>query len=74
VATVAKPSANNVTVTSALSSAGVLAVNKTVKTQFRLEFSLDDDNDAANDYVNFYSGNYTTNTNYRPKLEVQYTR
>jgi uncharacterized lipoprotein YddW (UPF0748 family) len=74
VATVAKPSANNVTVTSALSSAGVLAVNKTGKTQFRLEFSLDDDNDAANDYVNFYSGNYTTNTNYRPKLEVQYTR
>lgn len=74
VTTVAKPSANNVTVSCPLSSAGVLKVNKTGKTQFRLEFSLDDDNDSANDYVNFYSGNYSTNTNYRPKLEIQYTR
>jgi uncharacterized lipoprotein YddW (UPF0748 family) len=74
VATVAKPSGNQVTVTSALNSAGVRAVSKTGKTQLRVEFSIDDDNDAANDYVNFYSGDYTTNANYRPKLEVQYTR
>ncbi|MGC8742115.1 MAG: fibronectin type III domain-containing protein [Candidatus Sumerlaeaceae bacterium] len=74
VATVPKPSANNVTVSAPLNSPGVLAVSKTAKTQFRLEFTIDDDNDAANDYVNFYSGNYSTNTSYRPKLEVQYTR
>ncbi|AXA36788.1 N-acetylmuramoyl-L-alanine amidase [Candidatus Sumerlaea chitinivorans] len=74
VATVSKPSGNNVTVSSALSSAGVLRVSKTGKTQLRLQFALDDDNDSANDYVNFYSGNYSTNTAYRPKLEIEYTR
>jgi uncharacterized lipoprotein YddW (UPF0748 family) len=74
VGTVAKPSGNNVTVTSAVNSTGVFLVSKTGKTQFRVQFTIDDDNDSVNDYVNFYSGDYSTNTTYRPKLEIEYTQ
>ncbi len=74
VATVPDPGANNVTVSAPLSSAGVFATSKTAKTQLKIRFTIDDDNDSANDYINFYSGDYSSNTTYRPKLEIQYTQ
>jgi len=74
VATVPQPASNNTTVSAPFTSAGVFATSKTAKTQLRVRFTIDDDNDSANDYINFYSGDYSTNTAYRPKLEVQYTQ
>jgi subtilisin family serine protease len=54
-----------------LSAAGLLAVNKTGTTQFRVYFNLGNNNDLGSDYVGYYSGENSTAAN-RPQLVVTY--
>ncbi|MGE0883923.1 MAG: choice-of-anchor B family protein [Blastocatellales bacterium] len=54
-----------------LNAAGLAALNKTGKTQFRVYFALDDNNNSSNDYIGYYSGNNGTAAN-RPQLVVVY--
>jgi hypothetical protein len=70
-ATLNVPTTNGALATGNLTSAGLAAINKLGKTQFRVYFSTDDNNNAANDYLGFYSGNDATAAN-RPVLEVTY--
>ncbi|GEM_PF-1324965 len=53
-----------------LNAAGILLVNKTGVTQFRLRFKLDDNNDKGADYLKFFSGNAAFAD--RPQLVVEY--
>ncbi len=53
------------------SVAGLAAINKTGKTQVRIQFTTDDNNDNGNDYMGYYSGNNGTAAN-RPQLVVTY--
>ncbi len=54
-----------------LNAAGLAALNKTGKTQFRIYFALDDNNNSSNDYIGYYSGNNSNSAN-RPQLVVVY--
>lgn len=72
VGTLSNPTANGVLSTATLSAAGLAAINKTGRTQFRAYFTLDDNDDLGNDYIGFYGGEATTATN-RPVLTVTYT-
>ncbi|MFL6201718.1 MAG: DNRLRE domain-containing protein [Thermoanaerobaculia bacterium] len=54
-----------------LNAAGLAAVNKTGKTQVRIQFTVDDNDDGGNDYLGYYSGNDNTSAN-RPQLVVTY--
>ena len=54
-----------------LNAAGLAAVNKTGKTQVRIQFTTDDNDDTGNDYLGYYSGNDGTSAN-RPQLVVTY--
>ncbi|HEX3127669.1 MAG TPA: DNRLRE domain-containing protein [Thermoanaerobaculia bacterium] len=54
-----------------LNAAGRAAVNKTGKTQVRIQFTLDDNDDNGDDYMGYYSGNNGTATNH-PQLVVTY--
>lgn len=53
------------------SAAGLAALNKTGKTQVRLQFVLDDNDDRGNDYLGYYSANNATAANH-PQLLVTY--
>lgn len=55
----------------ALDATGLIFIDKTGTTQFRIYFSLDDDDDGASDYIGWYSGDNPTPAN-RPVLEVVY--
>jgi hypothetical protein len=70
-ATMTYPSANGTWSTGSLNPAGLNAVNKAGRTQFRVYFNLDDDNDAQADYLGFYSGDATSAAD-RPVLEIKY--
>lgn len=52
-------------------AAGLLAINKTGKTQVRFAFTLDDNDDGGNDYLGYYSANNGTAANH-PQLVVTY--
>ena len=56
-----------------LNAAGLLAIDKTGTTQFRVSFNLDDNDDTGNDYLGYYSGDNTTSAN-RPQLVVTYSQ
>lgn len=53
------------------SAAGLAAINKTGRTQVRVQFASDDNNDNGTDYIGYYSGNNGTAGN-RPQLVVTY--
>lgn len=71
VCTLSVAAANNDWSECTFNLAGRSAVNKTGKTQVRIQFSLDDDDDNRTDYVGFYSGNNATAANH-PQLVVTY--
>ncbi len=71
VATMSAPLADGDVSAGVLDPAGLAAINKVGRTQFRVYFSLDDDDDGADDYIGFYSGDDATAAN-RPVLEVQF--
>ena len=50
---------------------GILHINLTGTTQFRLYFTKDDNDDNGADYMKFFSGNYATATA-RPTLIIEY--
>jgi len=54
-----------------LDANGLLFIDKTGITQFRIYFSLDDNDDGASDYIGWYSGDNATPAN-RPVLEIVY--
>jgi len=54
-----------------LNAAGLAAVNKTGRTQFRIYFTIDDDDDRQADYVGYYSGDASSAAD-RPQLVVTY--
>jgi hypothetical protein len=54
-----------------LNASGLVYINKTGITQFRLRFATDDNNNRAADYMRFFSGNYGTVSD-RPTLIVEY--
>ena len=54
-----------------LNAAGIAAVNKTGRTQFRVYFNLDDNDDTGTDYIGYYGGSNATAAN-RPQLVVTY--
>jgi CSLREA domain-containing protein len=54
-----------------LNASGLVYINKTGTTQFRLRFATDDNNNRAADYMRFFSGNYGTVSD-RPTLIVEY--
>lgn len=69
VATLNIPTADGDLASGDLDAAGLAAINRTGKTQFRIAFTIDDDNDAISDRVDFGSGNNTANL---PVLEITY--
>ena len=71
VASLSNPASNGAASTGALNAAGLAAINKAGKTQFKLFFTLDDNDDGGNDYVGFYGGETATAGN-RPTLTVTY--
>lgn len=71
VATLSIPTSNGQWSTGELDGAGLAAINKVGRTQFRIYFSTDDDNDSTADYMGFYSGANATESN-RPVLEIIY--
>ncbi len=71
VATLSNPTADNYWSTATISATGRNAINKTGKTQLRLQFAIDDNNDTIADTLKFYSGNDATVSN-RPLLEIVY--
>jgi Subtilase family/Bacterial Ig domain len=52
-------------------AAGLAAINKTGRTQVRVQFSLDDNDDLGSDYIGYYSGDNATAANH-PQLVVTY--
>jgi len=70
VATLSNPASNGTFATGTLNSAGLAAVNKTGKTQFRFYMTLDDNDDLGSDYIGFYSGEASTGN--KPELVVVY--
>jgi hypothetical protein len=64
------PAANG-PVNIALHPAGIGAVNKTGRTQFRLQFATDDNNNTTADALNIAMSNHAT-VSYRPVLRVTY--
>ena len=54
-----------------LTAAGVLGVNKTGTTQFRVSFERDDNDNARADYVGYYAADNSNAAN-RPQLVVTY--
>lgn len=71
VASLSNPTANGSASTGALNAAGLLAINKTGKTQLKLYFTVDDNDNNAYDYIGFYGGEAATAAN-RPTLTVTY--
>ncbi len=57
--------------TANLNSTGLSNINKTGTTQLKLHFAVDDNDNGVNDVIKFYSGE-NANSNYRPKLVVNY--
>ncbi len=72
VGTLSNPAANGSPSTAALNAAGLAAINKTGRTQFRAAFTLDDNDDTGTDYVGFFSGDNATAAN-RPTITITYT-
>lgn len=70
-ATMTYPASNGTWSTGSLNSAGLNAVNRIGRTQFRVYFNLDDDNDAQADFIGFYSGDASAAGD-RPVLEIKY--
>lgn len=70
VATMSDPTINGALSTGALNAAGLNAINKTGKTQFRLTFALGDNADASADYLQCNASNDTVAK--RPTLIVTY--
>lgn len=64
------PAVNGAQSTGALGAAGLVAVSKTGRTQFRVYFATGDNDDSNDDYVGFYSGEATQAN--RPVLEIVY--
>jgi choice-of-anchor B domain-containing protein len=54
-----------------LNAAGMSAVNKAGKTQFRIHFTMDDNDDRRDDYIGYYSGEALSAAD-RPQLVVTY--
>lgn len=54
-----------------LTIAGLAALNKTGRSQFRLAFTKDDNDDLGVDYIGYYATDNATSTN-RPQLVVTY--
>jgi hypothetical protein len=71
VATMSYPTSNGSISTGLLNATGLSWVNKTGKSQFRVQFTTDDDNDNRADYLGFYSGANATAAN-RPRLVIVY--
>jgi pectate lyase len=71
VAQMSAVTANGQVSTGSLNATGRGLINKTGKTQFRLEFELDDDNDSGNDYIGWHSGDSST-ASLRPVLVIEY--
>ena len=65
------PASNGAVSAGELEAAGVTALNKIGKTQFRLRFLVDDNNNTLANYLGFWSGG-ATNAAHRPALEVTY--
>lgn len=53
-----------------LNSTGMLYINRSGTTQFRLYFTKDDSDNLSADHIRFYSGN--ASVAFRPKLIIQY--
>ncbi len=71
VASLSNPASNGAASTGTLNAAGLLAISKTAKTQFKLFFTTDDNDNNAYDYIGFYGGEATTAAN-RPTLTITY--
>ena len=71
VATMSYPTSNGSISTGVLNATGLSLVNKTGKSQFRVQFATDDDNDNRADYLGFYSAANATAAN-RPRLVIVY--
>ncbi|MFT3784211.1 MAG: DNRLRE domain-containing protein [Nibricoccus sp.] len=71
VATMPNAAANGDISIGTLNSAGLAAINKTGRTQFRIAFTLDDNDDSSADTVNWFGGDDGTISK-RPILEVTY--
>ena len=70
VASMSNPTTNGTFSTGALNAAGLAAVNKTGKTQFKVYFTLDDNDDLGSDYLGFYSGEAASGN--KPELVIVY--
>lgn len=71
VASLSNPASDGAASTGTLNAAGLAAVNKTGKTQFKLYFTTDDNDNNAYDYIGFYGGEAATAGN-RPTLTITY--
>jgi hypothetical protein len=71
VCTLSNAAANNDWSECTFNVAGLAAINKTGKTQVRIQFTLDDNNDRGDDYIGYFSGNNATAANH-PQLVVTY--
>jgi leucyl aminopeptidase len=71
VASLSNPTANGSASTGTLNAAGLLAISKTGKTQFKIFFTTDDNDNNAYDYIGFYGGEAATAAN-RPTLTITY--
>jgi hypothetical protein len=71
VASLSNPATNGAASTGTLNAAGLLAINKTGKTQLKLYFTTDDNDDNGYDYIGFYGGEAATAAN-RPTLTITY--
>jgi beta-lactamase superfamily II metal-dependent hydrolase len=70
VASLSNPLVNGDWASGSLNSAGLAAINKLGRTQFKLRFNLDDNDDLSGDYMGFNAGEATSTS--RPVLVVTY--
>ncbi len=71
VASMSNATTNGTFSTGTLNAAGLAAISKTAKTQFKVYFTLDDNDDLGTDYMGFYSGEAATGN--KPELVITYT-